>query len=47
MRRRKPDSMEVQQMKTQAKEEKTRFLLLNNNQIKFYLFICFNYYDLI
>lgn len=28
MRRRKPDSMEVQQMKTQAKEEKTRFLLL-------------------
>lgn len=29
MRRRKPDSMEVQQMKTQAKEEKTRFLLFS------------------
>lgn len=26
MRRRKPDSMEVQQMKTQAKEEKSRYL---------------------
>lgn len=29
MRRRKPDSMEVQQMKTQAKEEKSRFYTFN------------------
>ena len=37
MRRRKPDSMEVQQMKTQAKEEKSRQLLNNNNHILNYL----------
>lgn len=37
MRRRKPDSMEVQQMKTQAKEEKSRFYIFNDNYN--YLFI--------
>lgn len=30
MRRRKPDSMEVQQMKAQAKEEKSRYIILSN-----------------
>lgn len=36
MRRRKPDSMEVQQMKAQAKEEKSRFL---SHNFSFFLMI--------
>lgn len=38
MRRRKPDSMEVQQMKAQAKEEKSR-------QVNTYSFIKLVYFD--
>lgn len=50
MRRRKPDSMEVQQMKTQAKEEKSRYFSLFNNNLKYNLCIlCFFnfFYDFI
>lgn len=39
MRRRKPDSMEVQQMKAQAKEEKSRYAFAY-----IYLKECFNFH---
>lgn len=43
MRRRKPDSMEVQQMKTQAKEEKSRFLILSIVYVYIYFLMSCKY----